>query len=177
MRLKGVWLVLLFFLAAGGLYPLASALVSSRSYRILIGELTMVGNTTPKTGGPYSLMGSTGQLGYGALTSAHYSVNWGIVNSWRTAQADVSTAHVYPNPCSLKAGCNGVTFTRLTLHAVVTIYTISGEKVRTIEKTSNIDSLAWDLKNDAGSRVASGLYLYFIDGGGSVKKGKLVVIR
>ena len=57
------------------------------------------------------------------------------------------------------------------------IFTISGEKVATVEKNNNIDSVGWDLRNSAGARVASGLYLYVIKGEGSSKKGKLVVVR
>ncbi|OGR41475.1 MAG: hypothetical protein A2X35_10735 [Elusimicrobia bacterium GWA2_61_42] len=177
MRIKLVWIGLFSFLAAGGLYNYTSALISSRMYRILISEQTSVGNSAPKTGGGYSLFGSTGQLGYGAISGGRYTVNWGIVNSWRPAQANVSTAHVYPNPCTRREACNGVTFTRLTLRAAINIYTISGEKVRVIEKNSNIDSIGWDLRNDSGSMVASGLYLYVVKGEGSTKKGKLVIAR
>lgn len=178
MSIKTARTALLALLAAGGLFPLASALISSKSYRILVSEQTTIGNTMPKTGGPYSLLGSTGQLGgHGALGSGRYTVNWGIVNSWRPPQADVSTAHVYPNPCSVRDGCNGVTFTRLTLRAVINIFTVSGEKVRTVEKSNNIDSAGWDLKNEAGQQVAGGLYIYLIKGEGSTKTGKIVVIR
>lgn len=177
MRLRTGWQILILFLAVGGLYSYTSAIISSASYRILISEQTTIGNTAPKTGGSYSLFGSTGQVGYGALSGGAYTVNWGIVNSWRPPQADVSTAHVYPNPCSVKAGCNGVTFTRLTLRATINIYTISGEKVRMIEKNNNIDSVGWDLRTDSGAQLASGLYLYVIKGEGSTKKGKVIVVR
>lgn len=177
MRQRTCWQTLILFLAVGGLYNYTSAIISSPSYRILISEQTTIGNTAPKTGGSYSLFGSTGQVGYGALSGGAYTVNWGIVNSWRPPQADVSTAHVYPNPCSFKKGCNGVTFTRLTLRATINIYTISGERVRTIEKSNNIDSVGWDLRTDSGSGLASGLYLYVIKGEGSTKKGKVIVVR
>lgn len=177
MRAKKVWLAVFTLLAAMGLYSYTSALISSAVYRIMISEQTTVGNTVPKTGGAYTLLGSTGQLGYGALAGGKYTVNWGIVNSWRPPQATLTAAHVFPNPCSLRAGCNGVTFTDLTLTATITIYTISGEKVRTIAKSGNIDSIGWDLRNDAGQRVASGLYLYFATAPGSSKKGKIVVVR
>ena len=171
------WSILFLFLAVGGLYNYTSAIISSASYRILISEQTTIGNTAPKTGGSYSLFGSTGQVGYGALSGGRYTVNWGIVNSWRPPQADVSTAHVYPNPCSVRNGCNGVTFTRLTLRATINIFTIAGERVRTLEKNSNIDSVGWDLRNDSGAGLASGLYLYVIKGEGSTKKGKVIVVR
>jgi len=177
MRIKTGAAVIFAFLAAGGLYSSVSALISSSVYRMLISEQTTVANTLPKTGGAYSLLGSTGQLGYGNLSGGRYTVTWGIVNSWRPPQLDVSTAHVYPNPCTAAKGCRGVTFTRLTLRASINIFTVSGEKVRTVEKANNIDSVGWDLRTGSGATVASGLYLYVINGEGSVKKGKIVIVR
>lgn len=177
MRLKNAFLLLLASLLMGGLYSYTSAIMSAGVHRMLISEITNVGNSMPKTGGAYSLMGSTGQLGYGTLSGGRYSVTWGTVNSWRPPQADVSRAHVYPNPCKKSRGCTGVTFTRLTLQATIHIFTVSGEKVDTVEKNSNIDSVGWDLRNSAGQLVASGLYLYVVKGEGSSKKGKLIVVR
>jgi hypothetical protein len=160
-------------LSYGGL----DAFIAAGGYRVLISEQTTVVNSDYKTGGSYSLLGSTGQLGFGTLTSAHYSLNWGVVNSWRPAQADVSNSHAYPNPCNLSRGCAGVTFTRLTQDAMVRVYTVSGELVRTIKKNSNIDSIGWDLRNNSGRQVASGLYIYLNEGAGTVKSGKLVIVR
>lgn len=165
------------FLIALFAYRGAGAILASPTYRILISEQTTIGNTAPKTGGAYSLLGSTGQLGYGSVGSGRYSVNWGVVTSWRPPQDNVDTSHVYPNPCNLRNGCTGVTFTRLTSKATMRIYTISGELVRVIEKNSNIDSEGWDLKNMSGRQVASGLYIYFNQGGGTTRKGKLVIVR
>ena len=164
-------LIALFF------YKGAEAILTSSKYRILEHEQTSIGNTSSKTGGAYSLLGSSGQLGFGTIGSARYSLNWGVVNSWPSAQDNVNTSHVYPNPCNLGKGCTGVTFTRLTAKATLHIYTISGELVRTIEKNSNIDSQGWDLKNQSGRQVASGLYIYYNQGGGTSKKGRLVIVR
>ncbi|HBA59725.1 MAG TPA: hypothetical protein DCZ92_02660 [Elusimicrobia bacterium] len=169
--------VLTALLAAGGMYGSASALLTGTSHRILISEMPSVGNTSAKTGGPYTLFGNTTQLSSTTISGGRYTSTWGMLNAVRPAQSDVSAAHVFPNPCSTRAGCNGVSFTRLTLNADIAIYTISGELVRRIHKTGNIDSIGWDLKNTMGSQVASGLYLYFINGGASTKKGKIVVIR
>ena len=177
MRARLAGLALFIFLVAGGLYNYAPALMRSGVYRMLISEQTTIGNTIPKTGGTYSLLGSTGQLGFGALSGGRYTVTWGVVNSWRPPQADLSGAHVYPNPCKSSRGCTGVTFTRLTLRATIHVFTVSGEKVKTIEKNNNIDSMGWDLRNENGSRIASGLYLYVIKGEGATKKGKIVVVR
>ena len=159
------------------LYKGAGAILTSPTYRVSISEQTTIGNDKPKTGGAYSLLGSTGQLGQGTIGSERYSVNWGVVISALPPQDNVDTSHVYPNPCNISKGCNGVTFTRLTLKATVRVYTISGELVRTIEKNSNIDSEGWDLKNENGLQVASGLYIYLSQGGGTSKKGKLVIVR
>ncbi|HBB67029.1 MAG: hypothetical protein A2X28_08955 [Elusimicrobia bacterium GWA2_56_46] len=176
-RWKNIAVLASLCCAAFAFYKAAGAVSASAVYRILISEQTTIGNTAPKTGGAYSLFGNTGQLGHGTLSSARYSVNWGTVNSWRPPQDNVDTSHVYPNPCNLSKGCNGVTFTRLTLQATVRVYTVSGELVRTIEKNSNLDSIGWDLRTDNGSRVASGLYIYLNQGGGGSKKGKLVIVR
>lgn len=168
-----IFLTGIFFLS----YSAVNALISSPIYRILISETTSLPANTPKTGGPYSLMGTSGKLGGTLLQGARYTVALGVLNSWRPPQADVSGAHVYPNPCNMKDGCTGVTITRLTLRATIKIYTISGEYLRTITKDSNIDSVAWDLKTEAGRTVASGLYIYNIEGEGSTKQGKMIVIR
>lgn len=177
MRIKAAGIVFLTFLVLAGLYSRTSAFISSRIYRIMISELATVGNSAPKTGGAYSLLGSTGQLGSGSLSGGRYTINTGIVNSWRPAQMSVSTAHVYPNPCSVAKGCSGVTITRLTLRATIKIFTVSGEKVRTIDKNSNIDSIGWNLRNETGSMVASGLYLYVATGEGTTRTGKIVIVR
>ena len=160
-------------------FAAVNAIMSSTDYRILISEQVSVavGTTTFKTNGGYYLIGSTGQLGSGSITGGKYSLNWGTLNSWPPPRADVSFAHVFPNPCKLKSGCNRVTFTALTLKATIKIYTISGELVRTIVKSGNNDKEQWDLKNAAGRQVASGLYLYLIQGEGAFKRGNLVIVR
>lgn len=168
-------------------YRAVDGFMTAGPHRILIGEFLTMGNSAVKTGGAYSLLGNTSQLGagppgyvrsgVGTLTGGSYTLNWGTVNSWRPAQADVSKSHAYPNPCNLGRGCNNVTFTRLTMDATVRVYTISGELVATIKKSSSIDSIGWDLRNSSGRQIASGLYLYISDGNGTVKRGKLVVVR
>ncbi|HSD62266.1 MAG TPA: hypothetical protein VLB50_00650, partial [Ignavibacteriaceae bacterium] len=60
-----------------------------------------------------------------------------------------------------------VTFSNLPQDVTITIYTLSGNKLRTLtteDKSSPASSfLAWDLKNDAGVRVASGLYIAIVN--------------
>ena len=174
---RGPGVCLLTCLLALVSYRAVDALMAAGVHRILIGEFVTVGNSAIKRGGAYSLLGSTSQMGAEALSGGSYTLNWGTVNSWRPAQTDVSISHAYPNPCKLGSGCNSVTFTRLTMDATVRVYTISGELVATIKKSSSIDSIGWDLHNSSGRQVASGLYIYISEGNGSTKRGKLVIVR
>ncbi|HVZ79174.1 MAG TPA: hypothetical protein VHE12_00075 [bacterium] len=65
----------------------------------------------------------------------------------------------------------------------LTILAITGETVRQIQAQGNQgeNSLDWDLRNDQGGTVASGLYLYYLemDNGpaNEIHSGKLAVIR
>lgn len=67
----------------------------------------------------------------------------------------------------------------------VVIYNLAGEKIRTLEDNIEVDRYSrrasWDLKNDAGDEVTSGLYFYLvestIDNKVERNKGRLTVIR
>ena len=57
---------------------------------------------------------------------------------------------------------NKVKITNLPNKCVVTIYTLSGTKVRQFRKDNEITSVEWDLTNFAGTPIASGFYLIHI---------------
>ena len=57
------------------------------------------------------------------------------------------------------------------------IYTASGRRVLDIMQHINWDgSFVWNLRNTAGDRVASGVYLVVFDVGGRVFREKLFVL-
>ncbi len=60
-----------------------------------------------------------------------------------------------------------ITFSNLPRDITITIYSLSGNKLRTLttgDKSSpSSPFLEWDLKNDSGIRVASGLYIAIVD--------------
>ena len=58
--------------------------------------------------------------------------------------------------------------------STVRIFTIAGELVRTLGGTQ---SVRWDLCNNSGSRVASGVYIYLVTANGQQRSGKIAVIR
>jgi hypothetical protein len=58
----------------------------------------------------------------------------------------------------------------------IQIYTIAGEKVADLSVAPGEVLKQWDVRNNAGQRLASGVYIYLITAGGETTKGKLVVI-
>ncbi len=85
---------------------------------------------------------------------------------------------VYPNPFIPSQSLNGyITFKNLTENAIIDIYTINGEHVRTIEKFGGGDELVWDVLNKDGEEVASGTYVYVIQNNLQSFVGKVVILR
>jgi hypothetical protein len=58
---------------------------------------------------------------------------------------------------------NRVKITNLPVKCTVRIYTVSGTLVRKLTKDSPQTSLDWDLKNQAGIPIASGLYIIHVE--------------
>ena len=91
---------------------------------------------------------------------------------------DLSRIYAYPNPFNL--GLQGkITFAELTDTAEIRIFTIAGELVKTIEVTpQDSGKPTWDGRNEAGERVASGIYLYvIISEEGYKAAGKIGIIK
>ncbi|MEM8558984.1 MAG: FG-GAP-like repeat-containing protein, partial [Bacteroidota bacterium] len=85
-----------------------------------------------------------------------------------TRQAtSLDAVFVYPNPASVRAGHDSVTIAELPDDAEVSIYTADGARVRTwTERVSN-GGLEWDLRDEAGRAVGSGVYLIRVEADGS----------
>jgi hypothetical protein len=91
--------------------------------------------------------------------------------------ADLNNVKIHPSPwrSDLHSG-HPITFDGLPANSTIKIFTVSGRWVKTI---SNANGLAtWDVKNDSGDMVASGLYIYLVtDDQGNKTHGKFAVIR
>jgi len=59
---------------------------------------------------------------------------------------------------------NRVKITNLPQLVTISIFTVSGTLVRKIKKDDNVTSVDWDLKNDYGIPIASGLYIIHVRG-------------
>ena len=101
-----------------------------------------------------------------------------LVKTMTLVAADFSSVQVYPNPWrSDKHAGKSVTFANLPMNSTVKLFTASGHKVKELS-AQNSGLSTWDLTNDSGDKVASGIYLYIItDSQGDKVRGKVAVIK
>ncbi len=96
---------------------------------------------------------------------------------------DLSEVFAYPNPFRKSGGTDHITFANLTQEAIITIWTISGNYVRTLRETDGNGGVEWLVDDDNGNRVGSGIYIYRVSGTNSrgdhveEKMGKVAVVR
>jgi hypothetical protein len=85
------------------------------------------------------------------------------------ARADVSLLNVFPNPyygvnpAELSKYSRFVTFSHLPRKAIIRIFNVGGVMVRRIDRDNQSQFEQWDLKNDAGLPVGSGMYFAYIE--------------
>lgn len=81
--------------------------------------------------------------------------------------------HAYPNPFNL-AQSGTTTFTGLPENANLLVTTVSGMNVRRFTDVVG-GEVIWDGRNESGSEVATGVYLWYVEN--SEQHGKLIVLR
>ena len=91
--------------------------------------------------------------------------------------ADLNGVKVYPNPWRTdKHSGKPVTFANLPIHCSAKIFTVDGHLTKDLGWVSG--TIPWDLTDESGGKVASGIYVYLIkDGQGNMVRGKVGVIR
>lgn len=83
--------------------------------------------------------------------------------------ADVEKINIFPNPYyAYNPQESGrfnrfVTFTHLPQKATLRIFNLAGTQVRKLEKDTDEQFLKWDLQNESGLPVGSGMYIVHID--------------
>ena len=91
-----------------------------------------------------------------------------VENDPAKTESDLDLVTVVPNPYYAynryegNALTNRVKITNLSNKCVVSIYTLSGTKVRQFRKDNEEPSIEWDLTNFANTPVASGFYLIHV---------------
>ena len=106
----------------------------------------------------------------------------GILSNLRAAPvnlvpSNLSAVQIFPNPWrSDKHAGLSITFSNLAINTTVKIFTVSGHWVKTLPISST--SVNWDLTNNDGDKVASGIYIYLLTTDQGFKKtGKIAVIK
>jgi len=103
--------------------------------------------------------------------------------SMTAASNDVSEVSVYPNPyygthqLESSRADKYVSFNHLPSEATIDIYSLGGVFVRSIHKHDDTQFAQWDLKNQYGYPVASGMYIARITSGGEEKVLKIALVQ
>jgi len=82
----------------------------------------------------------------------------------------------YPNPFKPSRGSTHITLSNIKAGDTIRIFNLSGEKVYEAQATADGDYL-WYVKNNSGNNIASGIYMFHVDSGGKVTKGKIAMER
>jgi len=90
---------------------------------------------------------------------------------------NLGEVYAYPNPFRQNETVAHITIAGLTEKATIHILDNSGRLIRKLEEVDGDGGIAWDLKNENGRDVSSGVYLFFVKGAGQTKRGKFVIIR
>ncbi|MCK4532210.1 right-handed parallel beta-helix repeat-containing protein [bacterium] len=90
---------------------------------------------------------------------------------------NLTSAYAFPVPFRAYQGHNQITFTGLSSQVTIKIFTISGELIVTLKEEDGDGQLIWDVKNKGGKRLASGVYIYYIENEREHKSGKLMIIK
>jgi len=105
--------------------------------------------------------------------SSAYS-DWSQVVSFEVANFN---PYAYPNPFKPSEGATVITFADLPPGSNLKIATVSGELVYQIKLGTSDTQYVWNVKNQDGKELASGVYLYSISYPGGTTSGKLAVIK
>jgi hypothetical protein len=92
-------------------------------------------------------------------------------------KTDLSLVTTYPNPYRIGLEQIPFKFINLTQNAVIKILNLNGNLIKTLQETNGDGGLEWDLCDENGNQVASGIYLFYITNQHQKKTGKFAVIR
>ena len=169
--------------AGSAIFPVTAAGIADGTYTTVLngapagvtGSVTITGNsgtltvnTTAATPpGVYPL-----KLTIGGQTSNNFNLI--VVN-----KVSFDDVKYYPNPIQPSKGLNysKMNFSNMPSGTRIKIYTMLGQAVRELKADAS-GTAVWDGKNNAGEKVASGVYIaYMEDGSGNKKRIKIAVER
>jgi hypothetical protein len=90
---------------------------------------------------------------------------------------DISEAYAFPSPYRASSGQPGITFSGIGQNSTIRLYTVSGKLVREIRVSGGTGQYLWDVTNEDGEPVESGVYYYSVVSPSSTKQGSLAVLK
>lgn len=119
------------------------------------------------------------------LTGDQFRIKTTAMQQQPIYRSDLKQVKVVPNPYIVEAGWelnrneSKIQFIHLPSQCKIHIYTLSGDKVRTlVHDNPNTDYEFWDLLNNSNLKVSYGLYIFVIEtDSGEAATGKFVILR
>ena len=128
-------------------------------------------------------MGSLGEVYYlevrGLKDIWNQSIDSDLGNKFEILQQvyNLDNIVVYPNPFRMDVSGNEIMFANLPNGCEIFVYTANGRKLVHLTHDSFTGGVSWDLKNEQGDKIASGVYIYVAQYRGQEKTGKFLIIR
>ena len=172
--------------------------MNRKSVVLAAGALALAGSLVAMNGGPFT-MNATGMGGGGGamagggvqvafqvagaaapMAGGAFQLQPGALGAAGVARRNLDSAHSFPQPFKPSLGHDRITFSSLTSEVDITIYTMSGQKVKSLHKNDPLsDQVVWTpVVNEQGGTLASGVYLFVIVSPNMTpRKGKLMIIK
>jgi len=84
---------------------------------------------------------------------------------------------MFPDPYVSNQGYSQITFINLPAVCTIEVYAVSGELVTSLTEANGDGEAVWDVTNDKGEALVTGLYSYVIIGPDSKQRGKIVITK
>jgi subtilisin family serine protease len=73
---------------------------------------------------------------------------------------NLDNVFVYPNPVRIDRDGQKLTFANLTKNTSIIIFNLNGKKIKSLVENNGDGGISWDLKDENGELVSSGIYIY-----------------
>ncbi len=112
-------------------------------------------------------------------SQAGVAIQFGLGDTAALIFTSQNLKHVFatPNPYRADRDDGSVTIAGLTAEAVVRILDTSGRLLRTLVETDGNGGIDWDLRDESGDPVSSGIYIFYVTSTTQKATGKFAVVR
>jgi len=84
---------------------------------------------------------------------------------------------VYPNPVNITLKGEYIRFLNIPAEADLNIFNMAGKRMARLSSQDNPGVRTWNLRNETGESVASGIYIFYVKGDNIQQTGKFSIVR